>query len=308
MTNLRFVMLLAISLALVGLVAVAIAGKAGSLAAAIVLSTALASIGIRRLFPASGLIAVTFTGLAAIYASIFELFVEGFFGGVSESALGLGFATPILLFVFGLWLHSGSIRAVLKSSRIGSERGLLRAFAWLVPVFLVGTGVYAFSGVAAAEIDTNLVFTSTMGLIGVIVLLVSKHVALFLVDIGLLFDEFLSRISRLTIPAFAFLTFYALLVIFFGAIYSIISQHAPGAHFRVNTVERSLTFLEAIYFSIVTMSTVGYGDIVPASNLTRVIASVQVLFGVLLLLFGVSELLEYTREHRVNGKKSGLGG
>jgi hypothetical protein len=37
---------------------------------------------------------------------------------------------------------------------------------------------------------------------------------------------------------------------------------------------------------------------VPASNVARVLASIEVVCGVLLLLFGVSELLEYTREHR----------
>jgi voltage-gated potassium channel len=59
-----------------------------------------------------------------------------------------------------------------------------------------------------------------------------------------------------------------------------------------------LSFSESIYFSIVSMSTVGYGDIVPHSSLARLLASLEVICGFMLLLFGVSELLEYTREHR----------
>jgi voltage-gated potassium channel len=76
----------------------------------------------------------------------------------------------------------------------------------------------------------------------------------------------------------------------------------------VGSAPRSLSFSEAIHFSIVTISTVGYGDIVPASNIARVLASIEVICGVLLLLFGVSELLEYTREHRRDraGKERGL--
>ena len=66
----------------------------------------------------------------------------------------------------------------------------------------------------------------------------------------------------------------------------------------MGSVARVISFSEAIYFSIVTISTVGYGDIVPASNVTRMLASMEVVCGVMLLLFGVSELLEYTREHR----------
>ena len=76
------------------------------------------------------------------------------------------------------------------------------------------------------------------------------------------------------------------------------SQFAGPDHFRVGTVMRPLNYSEAMHFSIVTISTVGYGDIVPASNLARILASIEVVCGVMLLLFGVSELLEYTREHR----------
>ena len=53
-----------------------------------------------------------------------------------------------------------------------------------------------------------------------------------------------------------------------------------------------------LYFAFVNYTTLGYGDIIPYSNLARVLASVEVFFGVMLLLFGVSELLEYARERR----------
>ena len=61
---------------------------------------------------------------------------------------------------------------------------------------------------------------------------------------------------------------------------------------------RGLSFSESIYFSINTISTVGYGDIIPYSNLARLLSSLEVFCGIMLLLFGVSELLEYAREHR----------
>ena len=144
------------------------------------------------------------------------------------------------------------------------------------------------------------IFLLAMSAIGLIVLGVSRSVAIFLVDAGLLFEEFFRRMSRLAIPAFAFLTFYALLVILFASIFSIVSQFSTGDHFRVGSVTRGLSFNEAMHFSIVTISTVGYGDIVPVSNIARVLTSIEVICGVLLLLFGVSELLGYTREHRAD--------
>ena len=133
-----------------------------------------------------------------------------------------------------------------------------------------------------------------------IVIGVSRDVAIFLVDAGLLFEEFFQRMSKLAVPAFAFLTFYALLVILFASIFSIVSQFSTEEHFRVGSVPKSLSFSEAIHFSIVTISTVGYGDIVPSSSIARLLASIEVICGFMLLLFCVSELIEYAREHRAN--------
>jgi Ion channel len=59
-----------------------------------------------------------------------------------------------------------------------------------------------------------------------------------------------------------------------------------------------LSFSESIYFSIISISTVGYGDIVPHSSVARLLASIEVVCGFMLLLFGVSELLEYPRAAR----------
>jgi voltage-gated potassium channel len=137
-----------------------------------------------------------------------------------------------------------------------------------------------------------------MTAIGLVVLGVSRDVAIFLVDAGLLFEEFSGRIARLVIPAFAFLTFYSLLIILFASAYHMLSVYIPGAHFYVGGTARSLSFSESIYFSIISIATVGYGDIVPHSSLARLLASIEVVCGFMLLLFGVSELLEYTRENR----------
>jgi voltage-gated potassium channel len=87
------------------------------------------------------------------------------------------------------------------------------------------------------------------------VLTVSRNVAIFLVDAGLLFEEFFSRVSRLVIPAFAFVTFYSLIVILFASAYRLISAYTPERHFNVGGTLRGLSFSESIYFSIGTIST-----------------------------------------------------
>jgi hypothetical protein len=58
---------------------------------------------------------------------------------------------------------------------------------------------------------------------------------------------------------------------------------------------RGLSFSESIYFSINTISTVGYGDIIPYSNFARLLSTLEVFCGIMLLLFGVRSCLS-TRE------------
>jgi voltage-gated potassium channel len=289
---------LAVSLAFLFLVAVATAGIKSPLFFVILVSAGLAIAAIQAMFPVSRLFSIAFANLIAVYVAIFSLFVEEVFHGVSDALLAAGFALPIAAFVAGCWLRRDQVRAVVAHPAIRSERRMLGAFLWLLPTFIIGGGVVLLSHIVEPFADSAGLLLGAMALIGIIVFTVSRDVAIFLVDSGLLFEEFFHRISRLVIPAFAFLTFYSLLVILFGSIYHILSQYTADAHFEVDGIPRALSFSESIYFSIVSISTVGYGDIVPHSSLARVLASIEIVCGFMLLLFGVSELLEYTREHR----------
>jgi voltage-gated potassium channel len=292
------VVLFALSLLLVALVAVSVAGSAHALLLAIIASAAVATAFIRWLFPEAPFFSLTFANLIALYASIFAFFMEELFGRIEPIESGIGFSLPVLLFLVGCWLRRADVQAVVDNPDLRGGRRLYRALLWLLPVFLVGFAVFVLSLFDAPLINNNTAYLTAMLLIGLIVLAVSRNVAIFLVDAGLLFEEFFQRMSRLAVPAFAFLTFYSLLVVVFASIYCILSQYSPELHFRVGNVGRTITYSEAIHLSIATISTVGYGDIVPSSNAARVLTSIEVICGVLLLLFGVSELLEYTREHR----------
>ncbi len=292
------VALFAISLTLVAVVAVSVAGNALVLFLAIIASAGVATAFIRWLFPEAPFFALTFANLIALYASIFAFFMEELFGLIGPPVAGLGFSLPVAFFLAGCWLRREDVQAVVDNPDLRGGRRLYRALLWLLPVFMVGGGVLVLSVFDAPLVNNNTAFLAAMLLIGLIVLAVSRNVAIFLVDAGLLFEEFFHRMSRLAVPAFAFLTFYSLLVVVFASIYCILSQYSPDLHFRVANAARTISYSEAIHLSIATISTVGYGDIVPSSNAARVLTSIEIICGVLLLLFGVSELLEYTREHR----------
>lgn len=301
----RTIAMCAASALLLTLVALAITGRPNALFLAILGMAGASAWFIRWLFPKGGFLSLTLVNLIAVYATIFVFFADELFGRIRPGAAGLGFSLPIAAFLAGCWAWRKDISAVLEDPRIRDSQSLLRALFWLVPVFSVGATMFVFSMLAEGVVNSELAFLVSMTAIGIIVLTASRGIATFLVDAGLLFEEFFGRMARLVVPAFAFLTFYALIVIIFASLYTLISEYALQPHFRVDGSARAISFSEAVHFSIVTLSTVGYGDIVPASNVARALASIEVIFGVLLLLFGVSELQEYAREHRHDRSRDG---
>lgn len=220
-------------LAFVAFVAAAVTGVTSPLFFAMVLSASLVIIVIRALFPAGRLFPIAFASLIAVYAAIFSLFVEEIFRGIDSEFLVVGFCLPIFFFVAGCWLRRDQVRAVVAHPAMRSEQRVLRAAAWLVPVFFVGATVILLSRTVGTLANMDMLFLGAMAIIGLIVLTVSRDVAIFLVDAGLLFEEFFSRVSRLVIPAFAFFTFYSLIVILFASAYRLISVYTPEPDFNV---------------------------------------------------------------------------
>jgi voltage-gated potassium channel len=52
-----------------------------------------------------------------------------------------------------------------------------------------------------------------------------------------------------------------------------------------------ISFVDALYYSVAAITTVGFGDIAPTSLLVRALTGLEVVCGVLMLLFGFSEIM-----------------
>ncbi|NJO43428.1 MAG: ion transporter [Cyanobacteria bacterium CRU_2_1] len=78
-------------------------------------------------------------------------------------------------------------------------------------------------------------------------------------------------------------TLFTIIFIFSGLIYQ-------AEHF-VNP-EKYSTFLDAVYFSVVTMATVGFGDITPVSQVGRLLTVSMILTGIALIPWQVGELIK----------------
>ncbi len=78
-------------------------------------------------------------------------------------------------------------------------------------------------------------------------------------------------------------TLFSIIFIYAGAIYQ--AEHEANA-------KSFTTFLDAIYFAVVTMTTVGYGDITPTSELGRGLTIMMILTGIALIPTQVGNLIQ----------------
>ena len=248
-------------------------------------------------FPGSRFFSISLANSLAVYACVFVVFVTINFPGVDRVYASVGFILPIVAFFGGTLLKRDQIRNIVTARQVRAEREFPRAFRWLIPMAVIGATTFIHPQLALSPAQTNIMFVSYMAAIGIVVFFVSPQISTFLIDTGLIFEAFFERAAMLAVPTFAFLTFYSLNVIVFAAIYRIADRISEAPQFLVNYEPAHISFVDAIYFSLITVSTVGYGDITPASDTIRVIASVHIVIGVLLLLFGFYEIMRYSREH-----------
>ena len=287
------------TVALVGIVALALAGSRSWWFIAALIAIGVAATAFFHLtFPGSRFFAVAFANALAAYACIFNFFVEANFADIGTAVLAAGFALPIVAFCVGAGLQRRRLRAVLASEQAVGGRHIVGALAWLGQILAIGALTFALPRLGLGHPVLDATFLASMAAIGTIVLLVGPMVAAFLIDTGLLFEAFFEQARRAFVAVFAFLTFYSVLVMVFAALYRILDLAAIAPNFVIDGAARDISFAESLYFSVVTMATVGYGDITPLSALARLLAGIQVVVGILLLLFGFSEILTYARDHR----------
>jgi voltage-gated potassium channel Kch len=94
---------------------------------------------------------------------------------------------------------------------------------------------------------------------------------------------------------YAALSAYLLAGIFFGSFYWAIEQIGPGTFATTGQFSR----MSALYFSFVTLATLGYGDIVPRTDVARGLAVVEGVGGQLFLAVMVARLVSlYGRAER----------
>jgi hypothetical protein len=83
---------------------------------------------------------------------------------------------------------------------------------------------------------------------------------------------------------------YLLLSFFFVPVYGMLEAAIPGS-FVDNTLGSAVHWQQFVYYSLVTLSTAGYGDILPASPWARMLAGLEATVGVLYVAILVARLV-----------------
>lgn len=254
------------------------------------------------MFPGSRFFVLAFANSLAIYTIVYFFLVEANFPRIREWVSVLGYLLPIYMFLAGVWWRRDAIREASQSEDFRRARFQGRLFIWLLPVCIVAALSFLVPGVKLESSGSDIVFLALVAGVSLFVMVISRQICLFLIDTCVLFDHLFVQMSRLGRPAFAFFTLYSFSVIVFAMIYRIMDRVTESSIFLIEGQPGAISFTESLYFSLITMSTVGYGDITPASEALRVVVGIEVMVGIMLFLFGFAEIMRYARNPDAEGK------
>jgi voltage-gated potassium channel len=116
--------------------------------------------------------------------------------------------------------------------------------------------------------------------------------SIFFGYVSLAFFSFLEKagpINRAKLDAC--LGLYLILAMFYYAIFNLMQQIYPGSFMEGGPTPGQASRHSLLYFSIATLTTVGYGDVVAASRPARMIASLEAVTGVFYIAITVARLV-----------------
>jgi hypothetical protein len=95
---------------------------------------------------------------------------------------------------------------------------------------------------------------------------------------------------------------YLMLGLIWTMAYWLVDQLTPGGAFSFNTNagRQSMNGFNAFYFSFITLSTVGYGDITPLSRIARWLAALEAMTGLLYVAVLIARLVSLYSTPKTN--------
>lgn len=274
------------------LVSAAIADRGGLLPLS-VLGVSAAAIGLLYLaFPRGPQFALGVSTGLAMYACTFIVLSRAAFPGVPDWALPVAHALPILTFVAVCLARRASLRRFAQQGERSADlTELPHSARWLLVTTVVGAVSLSAPINRLTPDGQALALLGAMAVIAAVSARAVGDVIRLLVDMAVIFQAVTRRLGHLIVPMAAYSSLWALLVVVFGCLYRIADHLSQDPLFHGPAGPIRLDFADALHFSVVTLATVGYGDINPNDVGIRVLASIQMLLAQLLLLFGFVEIM-----------------
>jgi hypothetical protein len=93
---------------------------------------------------------------------------------------------------------------------------------------------------------------------------------------------------------------YLMLGLFWSLAYSLVDRLLPNSFvFNAGPASsHSMQGFQALYFSFITLSTIGYGDVVPVSKVARMLAIVEAVFGLFYMTLMIARLVSLYSSNR----------
>jgi hypothetical protein len=155
-----------------------------------------------------------------------------------------------------------------------------RSGRWVRPAVWIGTGLVL---VVVAVIDGKAPAAVTSGVVGGVSLAFTAAVIVVLIG---------AVIARRTVDTpvvLGVLSVYLLLALLFASLNQLLASFDTDGY--LDGIDGRPTAADQLYFSVITMATVGFGDISPASQVARAVTVVEALAGQLYLVSVVAAVV-----------------
>jgi hypothetical protein len=216
--------------------------------------------------------------------------------GVAHARLRLLFFT-ILFFM----VASPALSALLPTiplPQITAQLVLIATLSWLRdrPLLLWTGAILAV---------TTLVTSWTPGSPWMPIVASSSEAAFLAIALCALWSAVVSEEYVTSDALYGAVSMLVLIALFFAAVYNFIEVVTPGAFTFVDHRDTTSTWAQLRYFSFVTLTTLGYGDIAPVAQTARSIVSIEAVAGVLYPSIVIARLVSlYATGGRLHGASS----
>ena len=280
------------TLGLMLLVAAAVGDQGWLFSVAALVVAGLAMGGLYLVFPYGPLFGLGVANGLAVYMCLHVVIGRSAFPDVFHWVMPLGFLMPVASFVGACWLNRLELAELASEGLDEADIAHLPRFLrWLALCGVVGVLALASPINRLPALEQSVVLLLAMAVISAISVVAVRDVVRLLVDIAAILTLVSKRLQFLAVPMATYVSLFALAAVAFGCFYRIADALSEAPLFQKLGQMGRLDFSEALHFSVVTLATVGYGDILPIDDGIRILAAIQMLMGQLLLLFGFSEIM-----------------